>query len=167
MKIKDHLLCRKCGADWKHTKQTRLAQCPFCGAEKDARDRSEEFSKYVNAAKRKRSMIKWNADKKNRQARGRWYTALVRKRVFFKICGSISPICIRCGCDDRRLLEVNHKAGGGNQEMMHGKRSGAFYRAIANGKRKTDDLELLCKPCNAIHALEMKYGPLPIRVVWK
>jgi hypothetical protein len=34
------------------------------------------------------------------------------------------------------------------------------------GKRTTEDLELLCRPCNALHWLEMKYGPLPMRVVW-
>jgi hypothetical protein len=34
-------------------------------------------------------------------------------------------------------------------------------------ERDTADLELLCRPCNAIHYLESKYGPLPLRVVWE
>ena len=42
-----------------------------------------------------------------------------------------------------------------------------LYHDIASGKRKTDDLELLCKPCNAIHYLELKFGKLPMRVIWE
>jgi len=49
---------------------------------------------------------------------------------------------------------------------MIDKKSMRFYFDIASGKRKTDDLELLCKPCNAIHCLELKHGPLPMKVVW-
>lgn len=41
-----------------------------------------------------------------------------------------------------------------------------FYREIAKLRRAVDDLELLCRPCNAIHYLELKHGPLPFRVVW-
>ena len=33
-------------------------------------------------------------------------------------------------------------------------------------KRTVDDLELLCRPCNAVHALELLHDPLPFVVVW-
>ena len=91
---------------------------------------------------------------------------MLRRRILFRICGSITPRCVRCGCDDERLLEINHIYGGGNRENQKGKFSSRFYYDIANGKRPTDDLELLCKPCNAIHALELKFGSLPMKVVW-
>ncbi len=42
-----------------------------------------------------------------------------------------------------------------------------FYRDIALMRRTVEDLELLCKPCNAVHALELKHGQLPFRVVWE
>lgn len=76
--------------------------------------------------------------------------------------------CTRCGCDDVRLLEINHKNGGGYVEQKTKIPHGApFYSKLIRGKRKTDDLELLCRPCNAIHYLEMKYNEkFPLNVVW-
>jgi hypothetical protein len=38
---------------------------------------------------------------------------------------------------------------------------------IAKMDRDVDDLELLCRPCNAVHYLEMRHGPLPFRIVWE
>ena len=73
--------------------------------------------------------------------------------------------CVRCGCNDIRLLEVNHKNGGGSQEKKNSKYSNAVLSVIY-GNRKTDDLELLCRPCNHIHYLELKYGKLPMEVKW-
>lgn len=67
--------------------------------------------------------------------------------------------CVRCGCDDFRLLEINHKNGGGRKELKEFQKYGrSVQELIRRGWRKTCDLELLCKPCNAIHYLEMKYG---------
>lgn len=83
--------------------------------------------------------------------------------------------CVRCGCTDIRFLEINHKNGGGNKESIgNGSRSNRkglmgtdWYHAIITGKRKTDDLELLCRPCNHIHFLEQKYGEkIPLKVKW-
>lgn len=164
--LKSELLCRKCGASWQHTGTSATTQCPYCGTAKDARNRTGEGAKNKNAAKRKESMIAWSDQPENRRARGAKYRTLIRKRVFFKISGSIAPVCVRCGCDDTRLLEVNHKNGGGGKETQGGRSSNRFYLDIANGIRSTDDLELLCKPCDAIHALELRYGQLPMKVVW-
>jgi hypothetical protein len=166
IKLKSELLCRKCGASWSYSGSSVITQCPYCGATKDARDRTGAGASHKNAVQRKKSMIAWSEQPENRRARGTKYRILTRKRVFFKVSGSISPVCVRCGCDDTRLLEINHKNGGGAKEMQNGKGSTRFYLDIANGTRDTDDLELLCKPCNAIHALELKYGQLPMRVVW-
>ena len=81
-----------------------------------------------------------------------------------------NPYCIRCGCDDVRLLEINHKYGGGNKELtkerQEGRKTLSFYRDIIKGKRKTDDLELLCRVCNSWHYLELKYGKLPYKVIY-
>lgn len=166
-RLKGELVCRKCGAFWKYTGTTNNTNCPYCGASKDARDRSASAKKSPRAAQRLDSLVDWSSVKENSRKSNRASVILIRKRVFFRICGSIHPKCVRCGCDDSRLLEINHKNGGGNLELQKGKRSNQFYRAIAKGLRPTDDLELLCKPCNAVHALELKFGPLPFRMTWQ
>lgn len=51
--------------------------------------------------------------------------------------------------------------------MGKGSNSMAFYRDIIALRRPVDDLEILCRVCNAKHYLEMKYGKLPIVVMWK
>lgn len=73
--------------------------------------------------------------------------------------------CVRCGCDDIKFLEINHKDGGGGKEYRN--RYYQFYQDVMSGKRKTEDLELLCRPCNHIHYLEMKYGKVGLKVIWE
>jgi hypothetical protein len=92
-----------------------------------------------------------------------------KKKVLAIISKSANPFCVSCGCDDMRLLEVNHKNGGGGKEMGKGiaNKSMTFYRDITMLRRKTDDLEVLCRVCNAKHYLELKYGKLPIKVTWE
>jgi len=75
--------------------------------------------------------------------------------------------CVRCGCNDIRFLEINHKNGGGCKEAKALPGGVRFYRAIIYGRRKTEDLELLCKPCNNIHYLEQKYGKVTMKVIWQ
>ncbi len=98
-----------------------------------------------------------------------------RRRVRFleKIAGG-APKCVRCGCTDLRFLECNHKAGGGTKDRQvyydKNKRYGdsmAFVFDVLAGRRAVDDLEVLCRPCNAIHYLESKYGPVPLVVTFK
>lgn len=82
-----------------------------------------------------------------------------------KVSGQERPICVGCGCDDIRLLQINHINGGGSQEQ---KEVGSnFYARIVNGSRTVDGLNILCRPCDGVHYLRMKYGNIPIKVVWK
>ena len=82
------------------------------------------------------------------------------KKIDSRLC------CIRCGCDDLRFIEINHKNGDGRNERN--RLGTAFHSDIVFGRRKIDDLELLCKPCNHIHYLELKYGEqIPLKVIWK
>ncbi|MFH0880826.1 MAG: hypothetical protein V2A34_14015 [Lentisphaerota bacterium] len=166
-RLKSELLCKQCGASWKYTGTTIETKCPFCGATKDARDRSVEAKQYLlKHPKRMKALKKWGSISKNQALRGAKQRKLLKKRVFFRITGSITPTCVRCGCDDIGLLEVNHINGGGNKEMEGGKYASQFWYDIALGRRDTSDLEALCKACNAIHALEMRFGKLPLKVVW-
>lgn len=71
--------------------------------------------------------------------------------------------CARCGCDDYRYLEINHKTGGGKKDF--GINKSKFHREIKSNLR--NDLELLCRPCNHIHFLEIKFGcEIPLKVVF-
>lgn len=91
----------------------------------------------------------------------------IAKKVM--VWGKISNnefICNKCGCDDLRLLEINHIKGGGRKEQkMYGGGEG-IYNKIIQGERPTDDLELLCRICNAHHYLELKYGKLPFGIIY-
>ena len=84
-------------------------------------------------------------------------------RAFTKIDPRL--ICSNCGCNDINLLEINHMNGGGKKEL-DALKSGDLKYLIINGSRKTDDLNLLCRPCNGLDYLERKFGRLPLRVVW-
>lgn len=89
-----------------------------------------------------------------------------RIKTLLKISSELK--CKRCGCDEIRCLEVNHKNGGGSIEVKRLKSTGRFHHDILKGKRHTKDLEILCRPCNAIDHLERKIGHvLPMRVIWK
>lgn len=117
-----------------------------------------------NIEKKKEYSKKWLEN--NRESHKEYckkYGEKTRMTVLNIISGG-EPHCVRCGCDDVRLLEINHKEGGGNQEYNNGIR--LFYRNIRDGKRKTDDLELLCKICNAHHALELRFGELPYKIIY-
>lgn len=75
--------------------------------------------------------------------------------------------CIRKTCDKIGALEINHKDGGGTKEQKTTEHH-MFYRRIVKGTRKTDDLDVLCRACNAVHFLKLKYGEdFPMEVIWK
>jgi hypothetical protein len=83
------------------------------------------------------------------------------------VSGLENAICIGCGCPDLRVLEIHHKNGHGAKEIRHARKEGVnLYRiqtqnlchAIVKGRRKTDDLEILCKVCNAKHYVERRFG---------
>ena len=69
------------------------------------------------------------------------------------LCGGAK--CRNCGCDDIDLLEFNHKDGNGCKEWRLTKGVPIVDR-ILTLKRKTDDLEVLCRVCNALDFLERK-----------
>lgn len=112
-------------------------------------------------------------NKKYRQEHREYFREYNKKRTkrrrlkVLNIVSNNNPTCVRCGCNDLRLLEINHKNGGGSQEMRRGIGSSKFWNNINNGKRETYDLEILCRVCNARHYLELKYGKLPYEIKYK
>ncbi len=164
--LKERLHCTGCHYVWKNEGISSSTHCPLCGKRIDARDKTEYTQRYMALhPERKEGLRQWYKTYQKEH-----YKKLKlddRKKVFAIISKSTEPECVNCGCDDIRLLEVNHKNGGGGKEMGKGRNATAFYRDIIALRRPTDDLEILCRVCNAKHYLESKYGKLPIIVMWK
>lgn len=168
--LRPRIICKKCFRvfypDITIKKATR--SCIYCGSIIDIRDKTGMYKKFCEkypgkAVKRKEAMIKWEQEHGIERAKKSRVT--VRKVIFNLLSGG-NPKCNNCGCDDAKFLEINHKNGGGNQEVQGGRKTGSFYLDIYKGRRKTNDLELLCKVCNALHYLELKNGKLPFKVTW-
>lgn len=83
-----------------------------------------------------------------------WYEGY-KLRALQIISGLQTPECNNCGCANIIILEVNHKNGGGRREN---KRGLALYREIIAGRRKTKDLNVLCRVCNAKDDVERRFG---------
>ena len=75
-----------------------------------------------------------------------------RKRRAFELLGG--AFCESCGCDELDFLEINHIDGGGCKEWRS--RRAAMHDDLLSGKRATDDLNVLCRVCNAIEFLNRK-----------
>ncbi len=165
MDIKQVLTCKKCGNRWRYADTKWLTTCPLCGEAKDARDRRKYSQGYLQKhPERSEKLRQWG--KSHQKEHSRKVREDLMRTVFALVSKSPHPSCTSCGCDDRRLLEINHKDGGGGKEMAKGKASMTFYRDIAMLRRPVDDLEILCRVCNALHYLETKYGKLPMSVTW-
>lgn len=150
--IKPVATCRACNFAWKPKGDRTTEKCPSCGKRRDVRKR--KFVANVEGLKAWRAKNPGYATEHSRKYRA----------IAMSVIGGGKISCVRCGCDDERLIEINHKNGGGGLELKG--KSQSFYRDIARLKRPSDDLELLCRVCNAQHYLEMKYGELPFLIVW-
>ncbi len=156
--LKAVLRCPSCSWRWKRVGNRIKEACPQCNAVVDARRRPNSRG----------SVAKLQQWVKENQPRIKAMTAARRaqdRAAVLRLVGNGKVECVRCGCDKPELLEINHKDGGGTQEK---KRLGAgqVYRDILKLKRAIDDLELCCRVCNALHYLEMKYGPLPYQITF-
>lgn len=166
-KLKKRIICRKCCIAFENKSQKYLTNCPKCGRIIDARIRTEQ-SKIYNKKhpNRNRKFKQYLNSGGKRKELGKIFRLRFRKTIL-NILSKNNPICVSCGCDKQELLEINHKNGGGTKEVQRGKKGVKFYWDIYMGRRKTDDLEILCRVCNAKHYLELKYGKLPYRITYK
>ncbi len=120
-----------------------MKHCTKCGNEilkvrKDGWLLCSDCNKAYQASVRAR-----NRDKINEKVRER-ILRLRREAIEF-----LGGSCTMCGISDIRVLEIDHINGGGRAERT--KLTGqVFHYAILNGKRRTDDLQVLCANCHAI-----------------
>ena len=96
---------------------------------------------------------KWRDKYPERQALARKRAYHNRKLKAFNIIGEAK--CNRCGCDELDFLEFNHINGGGCIEHRNVKNRPMMDR-ILTGKRDIEDLEILCRVCNALDFLQRK-----------
>ena len=168
--------CPRCGvelteANWPKYLQKKNAQRNMCRkcwtaytAErgKKSKEKNPELYAAINRAKSQRwrerhpdavKQVYWdNKEKMQAYARQRLFEI---KTQAMNILGGK---CVDCGITDVRVLQVNHKAGGGQKEQLFG---GDMYRAIISGERKTDDLDIRCANHNIIYEYERGKRRLP------
>lgn len=158
---KEILTCKRCFFVWRNTSKLQSVPCPICGLLLDARYRA-----WSGSGEQVARLRKWrkstNTPVRQTESRNR-----LRRRVLAVVARGGSIVCASCGCNDIKLLEVNHVNGGGNREYQHGLRSMKFYYSIVKLERSVEDLNLLCKVCNARHALELRYGKQPYQIIWE
>ena len=137
-----------------YAKERRLLKpifCRLCGA--------------IIPRERRASGVVFCSDKcvlESTRAGNRKFRLKRRMRVLSLLGGAI---CIYCGCDEIGALEINHKNGGGAKEW----RGGAGSRATSDifyGRRPTDDLEVVCRVCNAWHYITRKTGVNKWTIIW-
>lgn len=157
----------------KATKSGLNCWCKYCSKAAQIKCYAENGEKY----KKRNSLWKKDNYEKARDTTQRWKKKN-RKRVIeanktrhynlrFKALKKISNslCCENCGCDKYELLEINHIKGNGNKERK-GTQSGRFYMDIAKMENPTKHFNILCRPCNHIHYLEMLHGKLPYEIKW-
>lgn len=87
------------------------------------------------------------------QAKRKEWRGKVQVKALQIVSKSLNPECVRCGCSFIPILEIHHVNGNGKEE-----RGRVFLYSIVSGKRKTDDLRVLCKVCNTTDFAEKKSG---------
>lgn len=120
---------------------------------KDKERQKEYNKKHMEKWRRKNRehIRKYARDwKKKNKEKMRLYVKRYARKLHDKAIDFLGGKCVRCGITDKRVLQINHKDGGGSREF---KKVGALklYLMILNGKRPTDDLDVRCANCNLIY----------------
>jgi predicted RNA-binding Zn-ribbon protein involved in translation (DUF1610 family) len=159
--IKESVKCRKCLIPLENKERKTYVLCPFCGRKISAVRRKDRKEKLKNVKK----IFSEKYSKEKLKEIQRKYKQNLRLYALHRI-GGIHPKCVYCDCDDIRMLEINHKFGGGREEFKE-KPHEKFYSEIINFKRPINDLEIVCKVCNIVHYLKLKYGEeAKFKVIW-
>jgi hypothetical protein len=128
-----------------YAKRYNLKHPPLCKICKSPIPENERKSGVCFCSDTCRDISRTNVDKAFRNR---------RRLAVFKMLGG--AICVNCGCSDIRLLEINHKHGGGAREY----RSGAGVRLVEDiyyNRRNKNDFDVRCRVCNNLYYLILKY----------
>lgn len=76
------------------------------------------------------------------------------------------PVCMGCGCTDLRIIEINHVFGDGTKERKTKRNSIEIYRDIYLGRTPKENYNVLCKVCNAVHYIKLKFNINNYNIKW-
>jgi len=96
---------------------------------------------------------KWYFDRPETRKKRVDETRRYRLRLRLKVIELLGGKCIKCGNTDDRVLQVNHKNGGGGKEKSR-RPVYTLFRDIIKGVRTTDDIDLRCANCNILYQYE-------------
>jgi len=89
----------------------------------------------------------------------------LKEKVFKKLGGFK---CVNCGCDEKSILEINHKSGNGSKLLRDMDRQYlTYFRAIIKEKIDISELEVTCRVCNALHYVSKIMNVSGHTVKWK
>ena len=129
----------------------------------DHSDGLQSYCKNCNKFK----IHQYRAELKAKGIHYRWnskeYMKELRRKVIDLIGG---PICAECGCDEFRILEINHIEGGGTREHKE-KRYKKMLCDIVYGRVDAKKYNVLCRVCNAAHYVSSLLGIPGHRVIWQ
>src|SRR3990167_5542115 len=81
-------------------------------------------------------------------------------RIRLAVISRLGGKCVSCGITDPRILQINHKNGGGSRERAK-LTAWTLETSIVNGDRHTDDLDLRCANCNILYEYQTGRRKLP------
>lgn len=135
----------------------KLLPVPYKGyKDKDAR---REYTRNYMRSYRKGMELRGEKRKWNSSG----YLSRLRVLALEKLGG---PICIYCGCDVPKALEINHKFGGGNKYLKSTNQQ-QYYRDIITETIDKKTLEVTCRVCNSMHYLESVLKIKGHHISWK
>ena len=82
------------------------------------------------------------------------YTRLYQAKLGIKAIMILGGKCERCGETDVRVLQINHRNGGGVKDFKK-KGPQTIYIEIIKGKRGKDEFDVRCSNCNILYEYEM------------
>jgi len=152
--------CSKCGKelDGKHP-----SLCKECAA-KSAR---EWYEKHKNDPGRKERRAKYAKDYYERFPTEYWNDKVASRRrnrrleLRAKIYQLLGNKCALCSFADKRILEIDHIAGGGKQEIktFRNKSWNSYLKYVLDSiKNREEKYRLLCPNCNKLEAWKRKHS---------
>ncbi len=129
-----------------HKEQRQKTQRKYYEAHREQeQEYQREYASKHRESERERAR-KWYKVHKEQELESRWAE---RQKVLELLGGE----CIKCGITDIRLLQINHKNGGGFAE----RRKFGYWKVIRDilkGGRDTSDIDLRCANCNILYEYE-------------
>jgi len=142
--------CVICSQEFETNRGNKTSCSPACRKEYEKRYRQKYYHNYYRTEKGREIVLR--AVKK--YTRSDKYVSQVRK-YHLQAIELLGGKCIACGCDDLRVLQIDHIEGGGNKELRQlGPRR--LYKKIVEDPFRKERYQVLCANCNWIKRHENK-----------